>query len=458
MKFLLAVVVAALYLACVEAGIMDKPGYWYQHRERLGYFKDAPFTDLYKSYAAAFIYPVITPKRDADDFRNVLPSGDECMVFLKKFQIDDYKLRDVEEFVVLDACLGYLYQSTYHDLDRSASDQVAKNLDAFIGDQRLKALYEGTKMNEYEEDAKECVADLMWNTIRVKAQYPEVSCNNHYLQVYIEFAECHSYIPGEAKEKDSYFTMIYNLLKERAQMCFNNEILKMNEAVRYKYKNNPWRVTEHFDWRSLVQQKKERMWPGAISRLLLAINGPTKEISLREAHQTFKGISDYYSKVPTTAEEKAALDRSPAGTIRTKFLLSVGEYADSYIKPKKDSRSHRKDPSGTGRFNGMVDKLCEFFRSSSHEGYYDYATPIFRMLGIVRYPEVFGVSEEYFKDKVLISSHESGAIYISVSMCHILTFVDAAFRNDYNNGPLHYKAVFKPDVSKMIRWPNAGYY
>lgn len=443
MKFLLAAAVACLYLAVASAErTLDKEGYYYEQRERLGHFKDYPFTDLYKTYATAFVYP-LHPERPRDDFRNYLPSADECMVFLRKFRIDEYKLRDIEQFVVLDACLGYLYESTYQDKDRENSQQVAANLDAFIADEHLKALYDGTHLNDFNDQAKECIGDLFLDAIRAKKQFSDVECNNHWIQVFNDFAECHSNIAEEARDTDSYMKELYELVKNRGNRCFLVEIQKLNEGIRKEYINNPFdRSTQTVSkfWNPLHKQQKGRIWPKVLSRLLSAVQGTKQEVNMREVNAIIRGIG---------------LNQEP---FRRRLLNNMARYADETIKPKRGDKKDKQDPMGDQRYNALVDDLCNFFRASDNPSFYDYSTPFVRMIRMLKHPEIFGITQEYFVRHVLNNSEESGALYLAVSSCNLLTFTEAAFEHRVGNGPQKYKVVFKPDTSEMVQWPDAGFF
>lgn len=444
MKFALACLIAGLALAAVAhaSNIQDLEGYYYQHRKRVGHFAEQPFIDLYKNFAAAFEKPKY-PNRPNDDFRNYMPSADDCVNFFRDFRINEYKVNDLEKFVVLDACLGYVFSSTYHEQDKQQSKQVEDNLDNLIADEKLSALYKGTNVNALPEKAKTCIGDLLLNSILARKQYKDTTCNNHWIQVFVQFAECHKEIPAESRTEDTYVQEIYDLVRSRANQCFKHEISAINEAVRKDYANNPF-YRAHSNLMSglnpLKKQSSARMYPKPIVELLSVVQGTKTEINLRETHNIIRGIMQ--------GED----------TFVQRFLNNLGKRATEDRKPKKNSKEVKEDPSGSKTYERYVDRLCAYFRSSDREKYYDYATPIVRMIRLLTYPEVFGISNEEFINNLLVHSYESGALYLSVSACNVLTFTEAVYDQQPQNKALKFKVAFKKDTSKMVRWPDAGFY
>lgn len=443
--FLLTVLAACIYLATgpTDAGLAEQEGHYFEQRPRLGHFKEVPFIDLYKHYAAAFKQPLF-PETPQENNIFYLPSGDECMVFFRKFRIDRYVLSDIDELIVLDACLGYLYESTYHESDSEASENVRSSLEGFITDSKLRELYDGTKINELSAEAKECVGNLLLQAVQAKAQFSQVVCNNEWLNLFNEFAECQRKdVPSDFRQFDAYGVIIYDLVKSRANECFHNEINALNIAIRTKYVNNPFERVENIlksPFSSIRSQAKTRIWPKKITELLSAFQGTTKEINLREINGIIRGVGEDHPN------------------FKQRLLNNMAKYADYVIAPKLNSKSTRRDPTGEARYKHLVDKLCNFFRQSDTQGFYDYSTPFVRMVKMLHYPEIFDISQDYFTERVLRHSFESGPLYLSVSSCNILTFTEAAFERKPQNGKLHYKVAFKPDLTDMVQWPDAGFY
>lgn len=441
MRSFIVAFVVGLCLAVVAAEpLKEREGFYYEQRPRLGHFREEPFTDLYKAYATAFVLPKFKD-RAHDDFRNYLPSADECVVFFRKYRIDDYQLRDLDDFVVLDACLGYLYESTYQEVDKEQSQNVAENLDALLADEKLKETYDNAKLDQLSPEGQDCVADLFYNVIRAKAQFPEDICNNHWIDVYLKFAACHTNLTAENRESSVYVRTIFDLVKQRGKACFDAEISSLNYAIRTDYANNPFRrVQNKLSFRKLHKQAHNRIWPAPIVELLSAVQNTDQEINLREVHGIIRGIG---------------LNKP---NFKNRLLNNLAQYADRKIKPKKTNKEQKEDPSGLVRYDKLIDNLCNFFRTSDSENYYDFTTPFVRMINILKYPEVFDINENYFIEHVLKESHETGPLYLSVSSCNLLTFTEGSFIEKPSNGPLKYKVVFKRDTSKMIQWPDAGFF
>lgn len=435
-------------LACVGAAqgyehLKEREGHYLDLRPRLGHFKEAPFIDLYKTYAAAFVAP-LHPDRPDEDYRNYLPSGDECMVFLRAFRFDKYVLKDLDDMIVLDACLGYLYESTYHEKDTQESAQIRDNLKGFKDDATLKSLYEQTTINSLADDGKECIGNLLLDAVRAKKQYSDKGCNNHWLGLFNRFAECQRrHVPSEWRTSDIYGTTLYDLVKARAKECFNFEIYAINRAVREDYANNPFtRVTNVFTakFNKFRRQAGERYWPKEVIELLRAVQGTNKEINSREVSNIVRGVAENHPE------------------FKDRLLRNMAKHADARINPALNSKATAADPHGDKRYRAMVDGMCNFFRQSDYDGFYDFATPFVRMVKMLEFPEIFDISEKYMITQVLLQSFETSCIYLSVSSCNILTFTEAQFEKSPANHALHYQVKFLPDTSAMIQWPNAGFY
>lgn len=423
--------------------LAEKEGYYYEQRRRLGHFKELPFTDLYKSWAAVFKVPNF-PDTPQDNYRFYSPAGDECMTFFREFRINDYTLGDIEELVVLDACLGYLYESEHKESDSEKSVDLQESLDGFIQDEKLRQLYDNTKIDEGTPESKECLGNLLLNSIQAKSQFSGVVCNDDWLELFNRFAECQRKdVPSEFRNDDSYGVILYELVKRRGKECFHNEIHSLNNAVRSKYIKNFFEMYENrvrSPFSSLRSQAKSRIWPKKITELLAAFQGTRKEINLTEINGIIRGIKEEHPN------------------FKQRLLNNMARYADYVIAPKNKDKRNAGDPTGERRYKALIDRLCNFFRQADHSKYYDFATPFVRMVKMLEYPEIFEINEEYFTKKVLRHSYETAPLYLSVSSCNILTFTEAAFEKKPQNGPLNYKVAFKADTTGMVKWPDAGFY
>lgn len=446
MKLFVGALVVCAIIGTVSADMRTAEGHFNDIRKRLGHFKDESiFLDLYKIYATAFVLPE-HKERSNDDYRNYLPSGDECMAFFRKFRIDDYQLRDLDEVVVLDACLGYLYESGHHDEDLAVSATLKDHLQEYIDDQQLSALYQGTKIDEVSVDSKRCVANLLVSSIQAKKQFgKKVVCNHHWLNLFNKFAACQDEMFPE-KENDTYLRIIYELVRTRGNECFNNEINSLNQAVRTEYINNPFSigVNKVLYWNTARQQQGKRYYPTKLAIILRAVQGTDQQINIREVADIVRGIA---LKDPNFI---------------ARFLKNMAKYANERIKPNSrhllKSSKGADDPTGVNRYDNLVDGMCNFFRKSDSENFYDFVTPFTRMVTMLKYPDVFGVTKDEFIEKVLAHSFETGALYLAVSSCNILTFTEGQFIRQPQNKELQYKVVFKPNLNGMVQWPDVGYY
>lgn len=407
---------------------------------RLGHFKYRPYIDLYKSYAAAFVLPLHSD-RPKDDYRNYMPSGAECMVFLNHFRINNYQLEGLDKLVLLDGCLGYLFAGNERQIeeDKKSSEKVKTMREQFCEDQKLRDMYDGAKVNELGEDAKHCVADLLFNSILAKRDYPDVACNNHIIQLYIQFAECQNgTISEEEKSSGTYLKTIYSMVKENARLCLIHEADHIQNAVRTLYargmKHEVYSLLGKLGSR-LYKQASKRMWPMSMVRLLAAAQNTTTEVNQREIHGIVRGI---------VKEDQ---------TYKKRFLANMAQYAD------QEAIRIKTDPTGQLAYERLVDRLCRKFRSADHESLYDFATPYIRLVQMLNHKDVFGIEEQDMVDKLLRLATDPGAIYLSVQLCNILTYTEGAYKV---GGPprikKHYEVRFKGDTTGMVVWPDLGYY
>lgn len=444
MKF--AMLTLAVVMACaavaVEAGIDTKSGYLYQHRERLGHFKEQPFIDLYKMYAAAFVLP-LHKDHSHDDFRSFTPSVDECVLFFRSYRANKYQLKQIEHFIVLDACLGYLYESKYQEMDKEESRLAKDNLQALIDDPNLQQFYQGSKLNEMPEPAKHCVADLMMSSVLMRRQFSQEQCNNKWIQLFLQFANCHQEIPESMRSDDTYIKTLYQVVREETHKCFDAEIHYLNEAVRKHYKHsygtrfgNKLMATLGS---SIDKQQDQRMWPSNILRLLKVVQGAKNEVSLRQVHELLRG---FY-----LGDE----------TLTKIFLDNIATYASKVIKP--NSRDAKGDPTGEERYrDDVVNNLCNYFRSSDNEKRWDFSSSFVRMVQLLEHQDVFAIDFKTFINNILTHAYETASLYLSISACNILTHTQGHVDLPAGNGKIGFVVEPRPDMSDMVRWPDAGHY
>lgn len=440
MKFLLITLVGCLYAAQVQAeNIMDKEGHLTEFRPKTGHFRLEPFMELFENYASAFIKPRF-PQLPADDPSFYTPTAISCINFFQRFRIDEYKVRNLEEIVLLDACLGYLYESEYHAHDKEQNPYVNDNLDTWINDEVLKKAYTKTKIDQFSDSAKDCVGDLLLGAIRIKKQFPTVSCNNHFLELFLEFAACQKdTIPAVARQSDSYMNIIFELLKVRGKECFEIEIQHINDAVRGKYANSLTAATiAKVFGGSVAKQASTRYWPSNIKKVLEAMTQPQKELNLRDVNKIVRGV------------------RENQLAFKNRLLTNMATYADKEISSSIRKKATKDDSFSL--YKSVIDKLCTDWRKTDNPKYYDYVTPFERMIRMLNYEDIFGISVVDFQSKVTNLAYESSPVYYSVSACNILTFTDGYVPDAVPGREKKFVVQFVPDTSRMVLWPDAGFY
>lgn len=443
MKVALLALIGAVWLATCASGydrLHQRDGYYFEDRPRLGHFGKEPWLYLYEAYAAAFVKPLY-PDMDSDNYLNFVPEGHRCENFLKWFVNNQYKVRGAEQVVLLDACLGYAFESTYQE-----QDGTVELMKKFTSDEKLGQLYNQTKVCDLPKEAQECVGGFLFASIRIKKQYPNVICNVHMLENFVNFADCAGALTPEVRENDSYVNFILNMVRERGHECFSIEIQAINGAVREEYNRNMQRTVNKIrgPFNSLRKQAHSRIWDSSIRTLLKAVHGTSKEINLRQVANIIRGIQ-------TGGEIGERYEK--------RFLQNIANYATSVLNTKnlKDADLNN-DPDGSARYLALIDNLCKKFRSHDTEHYYDYFTPFYIMIRMTRYEDIFAISEDDFIRHVLTHARETAPTYMSVSACNILTFTRGQFTRSNQNMPNGYEVFWVPNKAEMIKWPVARYY
>lgn len=398
--------------------------------------------NLYRDYSAAFIAPIM--KLDHQDYRVYVPSGEQCIENLREFVAREYKVKQVEDFVKVDACLGYIFTSEYLDEDKEQFPHIANHLQTYTENEELQRIFKATKVDDFSENSKECVGNLLHRAIRARDQFKGVQCNNHWLLIFNAFAECQKEI-FDQRESDAYLRIIYEVVVRRAHECFDHEVKLINEAADKYYlvwknmiKNS---IAKKFG-NKLRGMAAQRRWPDPIFKLLAFVQNNDEQVSLRVVAGLVKGIND---------------ERFPG--FRETFLKNLSEGATKKLAPKKGSKSSlHNDPDQSVMYRNLIDGMCQFFRKSDNERNYDFSTPIVRMVRMVSYEPVFGISVDYLVDKILRHATSSAAIYLAGSACNVMAFTEARLVTNIANAAPRYEVTFVPDTSEMVLWPDAGYY
>lgn len=448
MKYLLCVLFATLYVAVSADDIMEKEGHYFDMRVRTGHFNEYPYADLFKNYVQVFIAPAYKGTRvhETDSYKNYAASAEHCFNVFDQFRENDYELEKIEKLVELDSCLGYLYDdeyvTRYHAIDK-ARDIVNEKLDDYINDPQLKALYDGTKVHELEQDAKVCISELLLKTIQIKQQFPDLACNNHHIELLNRFGDCHKTIPEDARTSDTYISTLYRLIKTKGKECFEHELLATNDAIRAKYSNNLWHRVP--GWTPQSKQVSYRMWPEPMRKLLAAVQGAKSDdlINLREILAFAKATYELKDK-----PENAKFVRN--------LLTNLATYANKHVDLKKVPKSFgSQDEDGRLRYVHMINNLCYFFRTTDVEDTYDYATAFARLVHMLDFPELFDINKKKFIDTV-INGYETAPTYTSIMMCNIISFTQGTIKRE--NRKSAYQVTFKKDCKAMVKWPEVGFY
>lgn len=443
MKLVLVCLFISLSLAMVQAGKSVKTPHFISMRPPLGHFRVPPYHELYKQYVAAFLmeYHQDTPLEDSV---NYVASAIECVNFFTQFRINNYTLNTkLEDFALLDACLGYLYESTYHEVDKEEDVQVRENLDGLIADPRLNEIYNGTKIEVLPDEQKDCVLDMLYNSILGAYQFKHEVCNADIIQSLVQFASCQQTISEEDRRNDSYLKMLFEMVKKRGVECFHNEVARLNRAFKTKYDNNPYYEVKNklsSKFKKLHFLTKQREWPVSVGKIFFIIQQNPKQLNTRLVSNVIRGV---------TLNE---------GHYRRMFFETLTNHTNKYYKRWSGTELRKTDTTGTKLYERMVDKLCQYFRSSDNPNYFDFAGSFIRLNRLISYPKVLGVTPDDFIDKVLKNSFGSGPMYLCCSYCNLLSFTQGAYATTTSPAKPKFVVNFKPDLSEMVTWPVLGYY
>lgn len=465
MKFLICVLFATFAVASAKNDIYQEEGHYHDHRPRTGHFNEYPFIDLYKNYVQVNTAPRYdgTLVHETDSYKNYAPAAEDCLSFFRTFESNGYALEKLEELVKLDACLGYLYDDvyvkTYHAIDNQRQS-VKGELQKWIDDKNLRALYTGSTIKEtLDADAKKCVANLLLRTVQLKHQYKSRACNNHHIELLNKFGDCHKTIPESLRETDTYIQILYDLIRLKGRECFMAEIDSTNAAIRHEHVTQKYYAKvglRHIGkminkWnKEVAQQTQRRLWVSQLQELFVAVqdlSGPykTKGYNLREV----------YSLALAVFRRK---DHPEDQQYVNVLLTNLGRYATRKINLEKvDERV--QDEDGTMRYRGLVNKLCQYFRTTDSEEFYDFATSFARLVRMTEFPELYGISLDRFF-RWIVNGREVSPTYASVIMCNIMANTQGRIVSDpksANGNNKIYQVTFNANPH-ITQWPLPTYH
>lgn len=447
-----AIVALASVTLAARTNLLERKGLVYNHAMRLGHLNDTSFLDLYLQYANAFVIPTISPAPAHQDTRYYRPSKDICITFLQNFINVGYKVDDLDKFVVLDACLGYVMDKVYlaeaEDDDEfvavKPTDRDVATFDALSRDENLVKLY-NSEIESFTPAEKTCVADLLTREILGKNQFKGVKCNDVMIQTYIQFAECQEAVGGNLtpESQDSYVKTIYGLLRDRVDVCFKEELKHIEDNVRIKFsKSKLVPFLGSLTGNSLRKQQYKNMLPTEIVEVLTVVQGANKQFNARRIHQILS------SKV----NQDDAMEKV--------FLNNLANYATTKLSPRRKSKFGKKDKfymdqDGALAYTDLIDNLCNPFRvSTSNE--YNFALSLIKMVRLLKHRDMFNVSVDQFVQSMVEKTHEGVAVYLATYACNLMTYTHGTFQ-DFKHERPQYVVNYKADTSEMVVWPLSLY-
>lgn len=424
-----AVVGSVVLISLIAGSVAGGLGGFFEPRPKMGHLATTKsLTELYRVYFRLFIEPTMTAKQlgqqsplHDDDWRVYSPQNDQCVNFLKAFIVLGYKLINIEDFILMDACLGYLYdEHTYRWLDNQ-EEQAKLTINALARDNNLKKIYDGTLIDSTTDtDSLACLKSLLMNVMSLRIDDSNTNCNKQWLEQYNNYANCRGVLKPSPKKSDTYIDLVSEIVKEMAVSCFYNEIEILKNEMEKWYQSEVGarlakgvKATLGFASEADKQTAK-RHWPKKLMRVLqVVLDKPvTSAIDL----QYVRNMADGLRRHDVQMEQE--------------FRRNLANYANKKITIKSDSFD---DPDGTKRYSELMAKLCKPFRSPplatvsseknneiQQQRAYDFNGIIYQLVTMLFFDDYFGLDDRIFISEIQVKNDTTWALYAADYMCRYI--------------------------------------
>lgn len=448
-----------------KGNLYSLDGYKFKMDEQLGHFKRLPFTNMYRNYMIAMKSEELKENEISKD-ANIWyrPDYATCYRFLdERINEDTLYVTDLLDFIVADACTAYVVDKVYLKDRVSAADRKA--IKKFT---RASKRFYKSRIDYFHKGKRSCIANLLKQKIHSVANHKTEECHHSLIQAFIQFAECSNYYFLTNRFDDNYVKLIYGLVRQETQYCFDKQLDIINHLIRKDF-GDSWLVyfTEGkklnglktwFDERT--QQQIDRLWDLGLRKVLAAVENTKEAINLREVNRLLSHQQNgdkqlerrFLSNVADFATEQinppviSEVDKQKGVK---KGMFKIGKKVEKFNEALRDG-------SGADRYTDFVNQMCAPFRVNQ-DGYGpDYVKPLIRLVKLLDFPFTFKIDEGTFVKSVVTDDKETAPVYMAVIACHFLGLTKGFIR--HRNGEPYYVVKWDNNAkSKMIVWPLARY-
>lgn len=466
-------ILLAISIDYVLSGNQELINTYLHLRPRLGHFhKVDGYLKIYEHYFSNVIQKLDKKLSniDTNDWRNVRPTGESCVNYLLGFQVKSYKLNKPYELIVLDSCLGWLYDTSAEkqfDLDKFNS-ATKEELKMISEDKKLKEIYGSTnfKDDQIPKELKEKIMDYLLKLLKIYADNPRNGCHSLWLESYNDFIEevylndCEVedevdkkcvYFGYENSQNDSYLNLIFEATKQASKNCYNvlqrqmsnllDEATKHDASIYKKFKVSTNKLGKQSD----TSTNKLSIEMVKILQLVTG-NDQDKPIKLADVSKDLLALKD---------NDEIEIE---------KFTEAVSKYA----MQKVDMKDTSNDPEGRARFGKAMTKLCKpyidpkFFLAQtggstlwedaddSTKKPFEFYHLIYSLVRLTNHESIYGISKEKFEQDVIANKWQS--LYLVTLACQMISTTWGQLDYETNRG--EYKVYLRPNAQVLIEdWP-----
>lgn len=449
--------IAVGQLEAVKKNVQDN--FFYEMRIRTGYFSRCEgYLDIFKGYSTNVIQRVDKSLGDLNnDWREVRPTGEFCVTFLRSFQIRDYILTKPYDLIPLDACLDWLYwedSEKEEDIERFSVSNRGE-CDQLNDDPKLRQIYDSTgfKDDSLPEEIKAELFKYFSKLIGYFAENPMAGCHSLWLEAYNDFIEdvylkdCEEddnceYFGLPDSMNDSYLKLVVESTKDASQICY--EVMQEGIVPMMEDRLSPpksfWSRSSSKNTPASKQAAQNNWGEGMLRVLQLA--------SDTESSQPVDLVKVVLNLERLKNEDRKAIK---------KFTKALGEYAltDKTI----DVAANDDDFSGTKRFAKSMSNLCRPFMLNAlpllqsddqKTNPFEFYSIVYSLVRLTNHESLFGITKTQFEEDILENHWE--ALYLAVFACQLISTSHAVLNYDKNKPT--FAVGLKPSAHILIDdWP-----
>lgn len=423
---------ALIALACCVAYVSTEDETDKRILERKGHFAKISFTDTIYGYYANGLH--LNPGEPQDALINARPNDFQCVEFLYDHS-EELNLKRVVDFIMLDACLGVIFDRSKED----SSDYDA-DIQALAEKQHLQELYHTTRIERLNNFKILCISNLLVGSVSGRAQYSE-RLNDHYIQLFAQFGGCIRNSGMTKKDlKDPYVSLIVNLVSKELKEALQSVIQTLKALLKRIYKGqvvgNLIRGVKSV-WNDEAYAQMQERIPDAIRNLLSVLLTPNENLDYRGVHQRLQRLFEGEKFFETNLNKlKDPADKNLKINLNI-VLDEIAEKATNDIFSRYKSSKITND--GSARYKQWRTELCAPFRISDDEASHDFALKVQRLVDITKFADLFGLGEAKLLNDILVSADKPAGLYLSLVFCNFLDFTTASLPTNHLTNDLQKK-------------------